>query len=1540
MSDTRKKRYSPSIRMRSDNGENNYHRNSSAQSVAYNKTGRNNNSQNSTSNYHRMNSYDRVRKIVQEEGRTARNLVIYNVPVEQRRSSSGQGYPGRQRKLSQKDNQQRSQGKHRPSSLEDQSSYKQDLTRSPRSDGGTRKSDRRARYWKFLFDNLQRAVDAIYETCEQDESVVECKEVIMMLEQSTNDFKSLIDRMHLMKAYEDATREGDRPAPIAWEVRKMSPGKTAHSQVPSRNSPSPAQRVLEFNEPNKSPGNSWADRVKGIVPPSPLSPSEETLNFSETHESPVLTLPSPPAHQNGLSASEPDTDGSNTIEDDGWETVQRGGKSRSRNSLENLSTVGRPAKVITRTLSDPHSPLIKKNKGHFNTMKKSLSDGNHTVPNKSARHDSEKENEPVKVKNDASKNSSPAVNNTSRSYSGTVKGTNTQSKQAVISNAKTVKDTKTIKERPQSLTDSKVIAKTTRNISSPRGENVRNVSSPRGEISRNLSSPRVDTARNVSSPRGEFKTTPTVASKPPSGSKTEKSRASPQTTLKKSETDLAKIETKEFRSRNISESKDDTEEDISQIEDALASVIDEENDLTDELVKAQEQALENVIQEEESWLKELAKEENTVIDVETETESELGNTMGSSLDNSQQTLDWDAMVALYEEEKASGVNKSWGELVEDDEEEVRTPGHAVHMHEKLSSPSRKRSPTESKKRHEEKQAKAQEQREKLMQEKAERLKELSKKVEEVRALKDDLMNQKKETILRKMQKAEEKREIQLRLKAQKAHEEEAKANEIAFINTLEAQNKRHEIMSKHQVSEARLQDIQEERQRKHEEKLAKEAAVEERRKALEAEKQARLKEMEAKRKQRENRFTAQQLEKEKERSDALRAKEKERDERLAVLNAQHEAHIQELQKKIQQKQDESTARHKEALQQIREKAFEMSVLRHSTEDHNDAPTSTPYEKKKLCTICNALIISEVYLLSHLRGKKHQQALKDNNSGRSMCKEEIEKFNLKHIVDAPSNSTHPKIVSEKERLKSMKKRCKKLRQRMTTRGLEYESSLSGKQQSIESEHKAKLHKVIKDITKYLQNTERGPWSQSRVSALDRALGEISRILDKKIPADQTCLRVLSGLNTLSRILLLVDAANPELPPILPQKSIILTCTVFRQACKGCYDNCHYMMFSNKVGNVLELLSQRLLVMMPNDQNLSSLSSSSSQPASLPYDAVAVSTLQLVSTVLSCLAKHNPSINSSEASMERMSGTGDAFMSRGNDMISYMISVGIVDKLTQYFRSVQGPLHDDKDAAEFLQHGLGLLVAVTKFMSKRNNAIFEKKKQEDPTTLINTFEVTELVGIVSLLYGMLLHSGTPSRSDTPPPELPPATLQITITGLKMLNYMAVLNLDMLQKTLGEEGSSLEFRHIASYSMWYCVHHQCEELLHEVIVCVGYFTVLNPDNQVVIQSGQSPTILQQMCSLPFHYFSDPRLTTILFPTLIACCYNNQSNREILEQELSCVLLSNFIEEKQLENQQSSLSTKKEKEKAKEGDQRMVLGSRFPMEQWTTAQEYFKIS
>lgn len=66
------------------------------------------------------------------------------------------------------------------------------------------------------------------------------------------------------------------------------------------------------------------------------------------------------------------------------------------------------------------------------------------------------------------------------------------------------------------------------------------------------------------------------------------------------------------------------------------------------------------------------------------------------------------------------------------------------------------------------------------------------------------------------------------------------------------------------------------------------------------------------------------------------------------------------------------------------------------------------------------------------------------------------------------------------------------------------------------------------------------------------------------------------------------------------------------------------------------------------------------------------------------------------------------------------------------------------------------------------------------MISTYEATELVGIVSLLYGMLLHSGAPSRGDLSPPELPQHTMAVILTGIKMLNNMATFSLEMLQVT----------------------------------------------------------------------------------------------------------------------------------------------------------------
>lgn len=135
----------------------------------------------------------------------------------------------------------------------------------------------------------------------------------------------------------------------------------------------------------------------------------------------------------------------------------------------------------------------------------------------------------------------------------------------------------------------------------------------------------------------------------------------------------------------------------------------------------------------------------------------------------------------------------------------------------------------------------------------------------MKAWKEEQQMQLKVSMEMKLQRAEVKRQQQLKRIVRKAHDEESKVNEIHFINSLEAQNKRFDILSKEKGHEARLADLQEERQRRVEEKAAKEAAAEERRKALEEERQARLLEMQERRKLKDQKIEQQQQEKEKER---------------------------------------------------------------------------------------------------------------------------------------------------------------------------------------------------------------------------------------------------------------------------------------------------------------------------------------------------------------------------------------------------------------------------------------------------------------------------------------------------------------------------------------------------------------------------------------------------------------------------------------------------------------------------------------------------
>ncbi|XP_022250735.1 uncharacterized protein LOC106466931 isoform X2 [Limulus polyphemus] len=896
--------------------------------------------------------------------------------------------------------------------------------------------------------------------------------------------------------------------------------------------------------------------------------------------------------------------------------------------------------------------------------------------------------------------------------------------------------------------------------------------------------------------------------------------------------------------------------------------------------------------------------------------------------------DWNDALLEEAQEWVHSLGLSWGDQMEYLELELRTPGRALQMHEKLSSPYRKKSRSETIRRHEERLAKAQEQREKFLEERAHKFKDIVKKAEEMKAWKEEQKLQKRITMEQKLLRAEQKRKIQLQMIKRKAHDEEEKVNEIAFINTLEAQNKWHDIMTKRKDHEARLQDIQEERQRRQEEKAAKEAAAEERRRVLEAERVAKLQEIQEKRKLKDKKIEQQQQEKEKERQEIASQKARDRELRLQALSAAQQAVVEGLQKKIQQKQEESARRHEENMEQIRQKAFELSVRRYSSVN-DDVPRLVPYEVKKMCILCNVLIGSEVYLLSHLLGKKHQQAIKEQYQGYDPSTEEVESYNLKHILDAPADKMDPELALDKERQKALKKRCKKLRQRMTSRGTEYEALWAETVGPMESENKTKIHKNLKEIAKCLSSQRSGPLESSLVSSLDRALGELQRIFSKSRTDDLEVFNGLQGISTLMKIVGVISETASKVGLVIPSRVLEKVCVVLSTAC-GIQKNCYYMVFSNKLGALLDYLTLRLNGLFQGDTGQLMTNSPGSVMVFLPVDKLAGMLMHLLAVAFKGLG--HPSRTEHQycksslfpQDLKNQEETQQWVL----DVVSYTVSIGVVDKLCQYHNIVRSPIDGCQDVPEFLLQSLDFLTSLADLLAMRHEKIFEKKRPEDITQLVATFQVTELVGIVSLLYGMLLHSGAPSRGDTPPPELPHQTVMVTVAALKLLNQIAVLDLQMVQSVLGGEGLSLQLRHIASYLIWYCSHWELQDLLHEVVLMVGYFTVLNLDNQTILQSGQQPTILQQLCALPFQYFSDSQLMTLLYPTLISCCHDNSHNRAILEQEMSPELLANYIEECLLDLYQASSSSNRKKD---EIDIRWMLANRFPKDKWTAAKQFF---
>nr|XP_034181232.1 S phase cyclin A-associated protein in the endoplasmic reticulum [Osmia lignaria] len=1630
-----------------------------------------------------------VRLLIQEEGRAARNLIAFNVPVGTNNTEKVTRKPPSVPRVSHANTTKRSM---KPTAR----------VRSA-STGRDKKSELQARYWAFLFGNLQRAVDGIYQTCEEDENISECKEVILVLENYTRDFHNLIEWFRVKWAYENSPPPLRR-TPLAWEVRKTSPCRMWNSTViPKSTSPlqrmsptesvcrSPVDQIISENKPitldnkinhtkgetvhklmkdnksNFSKNNltnanekckSSIDKgasqslnkdklssvkinkglVKQAVPTktgttiiaeqksnetsprdvkhkldiksTPKSAKIETQNTAtKITDSNVITEKSEQVIHNDnknmclntSTSSEKEFCKSNNMDnklssqnnfqikplgpknDLGLGKNEINAKVKKQNIGKNIKSIGIENVVAENKITEPLSVAKDNNSTivvHKNIQNITIASNkvNQKLKRQSSSNDSTNNKNVIKSASDTASSipNKGLVNVTKPAYSTVSQMKIVKTKQSNLPETpKFIRSKTTLSEKNVS-TSNKIRPGTSvivRQRFQPLDNKISEQSSLKKDQSKDINgSVEVLTKQTVAIKTKEeadgwqtvrsryrrgsthnlnmstrFHKPSTATSLPalsiespseknkkncltPDGNNKQKKKCIVEKEGKNISNEVEKVKgesvvnitikdkveevlkntinLKEINSTSMIAAifKSDAELLEKRIQQFMAAQAERERIILEEERKTEEadsQRSQQLSDEEASLHRQILELGCTETDIDTETDETDGEMileMEDERGSSPNAIPDDVSIEDRYEHMLDGM--SWADCVDTIAQlralVARHPGRALELHQKLSSPSRKRSLPETLRRYHAKQACAQRKRQKLLMEKSQRLRELLNKVEDVKSAKNQLIEDKRIRMETKLKKAEENRTQHLLEIVRKAHDEDSKLKEIAFINELEAQNKRHDFMALCQEQEERLQGIQEERQRRQEEKAAKEAAAEERRRALEAERQLRIQKMKQARREREERVGKMQLEREKERQEIAREKARDREERLSALHAAQLANQEELQKKIAQKQQESARRHVENIEHIRQRAVESSILR----AEEVPPMLKSYPAQKQCSLCGIVIPNEVYLLSHLKGKTHLEAVKSAHDGREPSRDELQRFNILQIQDLPvsviDNNNSNEVKAAKEKQKALKRRCRKMKQRMILRGKEWEDThKTDVNQSVESTNKAKFRRNLKELDRLYNNHLKTAWSSVAISALERCLGEITRAFSKSCPFDQNAFQVLNGFDVLTNLLNLgLQAQNAS--HNLPNKSIVSVCRVYKLSVNENDTNIEAILSSNKILVILDLLLQHLESMTKLDDHLQVQEASGN---SIGSGIVASSLMQLLCSFIP------------EEPFEK-----SALQTRVQDIAGYLVAGGLVDRISRHSRAlIETDFFLDQDhESPVLVSAYDLLFRICCHLKKSTDQeignVHENNNNVEQTSveshLLSTLSLTEAAGAIGALYAAVALTPQNQKGSSPTPNqiaVSQSTRILIVRSLRLLKSIAGLNLQKLQNLLGAEGTSLQWRLIASHVITRLsrdpISHKPEigsaqntsgtYILSELFQVLGYFAVNNPENQLVLQSaGAGPSVLQQLCTLPFPFYGAPGLTSYIFPTLLAATHQNPEATAILSCELSYQLLEEY--------------------------------------------------
>ena len=784
----------------------------------------------------------------------------------------------------------------------------------------------------------------------------------------------------------------------------------------------------------------------------------------------------------------------------------------------------------------------------------------------------------------------------------------------------------------------------------------------------------------------------------------------------------------------------------------------------------------------------------------------------------------------------------------------------------------------------------------------ERRKKLKKAKEDIKQQELDKRNAIQLEINLKQNKADQRYEAHLSEIKNRAKTENLKADEIAFILEHQTEHKKMNIDRKIEETRKRRKDLLQVVKKKQEGRVQREEAAVKRRKAIQKEKGNKLVSAQQKQELAENR-----------RHKILEEK-KSKAEELGKPHKQRKSFTRPK-KKILEENEEWESESSSSI----DDENQLLAYKHWDSENNPEFRVTfsrkkgRFQRKKVedhgfhwCSVCNSVLELNEDLNDHIRNEKHQTEL------------------ARDLVQG--NISDPVIVlNSLEELKQqrelyVKKRMKKVKQVAASRGIKH-NNLSLKGRDITGFNKTRLQKLSLDFEKSVSNV-------MDYIAADNVLRDTIKLLDQRKEADLHMIRQLKFLPCIGEILKKIwSCPRHEVKYILKLLEVL---TRFLTIFSGLSDNRTYMIVTNRMIPLADLVCWLL--------------------AKPPKMVVELTYLPQLFHLLTTHLKHR---------------LATEYRHFRDYYVEYLLNCGLLPKLNQKLRLLQGPQDlSSNNYSLLLLKCVAFLESLTSFPGW---GIGDKPAFEVSVYLtenfIYIFKVTEMVGIPYLLLCML-HDKGPVKSQAAPPVIPQTLLAVSILSMRFLNNLARLHLPLFQEMLSSDEYFDQMYHLFNYILRYCTEHldsgpeDVRELLHEVILLIGYFATLNPKNQEMTNRGET-SILQLLCNLPFAYFTDKKYTNVLFPTLISICYENPRNLSILHQEINASLLVNYM------TQQCSLYPEKdsqEEEEKKEDISRskrslsisssgsssksilaaasfkLIFPNRFPRHLWTGAIQYLQ--